>query len=71
MGRTQNAWDPNLTGHVSPRTQIEKSWCHPCSIWMPPQCPWSLRGEGYITCEKSTKQAQTALINITTNKDII
>ena len=32
---------------------------------------WSFRGGGRIRCEKSTKQAQTALINIITNKDII
>ena len=25
LGPTQNAWDPNFTGHVGPRTQIEKS----------------------------------------------
>ena len=23
--KKKNAWDPNLTGHVGPRTQIEKS----------------------------------------------
>ena len=32
---------------------------------------WSFWGGGRIRCEKSTKQAQTALINIITNKDII
>ena len=32
---------------------------------------WSLRGGGRITCKKSTKQPQTALIDIITDKDII
>ena len=33
LAPTQNAWDPNLTGHVGLRTQIEKSQCHSCCLF--------------------------------------